>query len=60
MKGYHLELKCHPLLFHSYINGMKAAVAHHPVWSRVDELLAKDAVEPSIGGDSFYSNVCNV
>ena len=34
------------------------AVAHHPlIQKEVDELLAKGAIEPSLGGDGFYSRM---
>ena len=32
-------------------------MAHPTIQEEVDELLAKEAVEPLIGGASFYSNV---
>ena len=36
----------------------KAVVAYHPVIQRkVDELLAKGAIEPSSGGAGFYSSM---
>ena len=57
--GHHLQLKSHPPLFHDFQHfNVKAAAAHHPVIQKeVDELLAKGAIEPSLGGAGFYSSM---
>ena len=37
---------------------VKAAAAHYPIIQKeVDELLAKGVIEPSSGGNGFYSSV---
>ena len=57
--GHHLQLRYHPPLFHNFWQfNVKAAVAHHPIiQKKVNELLAKGAIEPSSGGAGFYSSV---
>ena len=57
--GHHLQLRSHPSLFHDFQHfNVKAAAAHHPVIQKEgDELLAKEAIEPSSGGAGFYSSV---
>ena len=46
--GHHLQLRCHPPLFHDFQPfNVKA----------VDELLAKGATQPSSGGAGFYSSM---
>ena len=57
--GHHLQLRSHPPLFHHFqCFNVKAAAAHHPVIQKeVDELLAKGAIEPSLGGAGFYSSM---
>ena len=60
--GHHLQLRSHPPLFHNFWHfNVKVSAAHHPVIQKeVDELLAKGAIEPSLGGAGFYSSVCVV
>ena len=55
VRGHHLQLRCHPLLFCNFRwFNIKAAPSHHPtIQKEVDELLAKSAIEPSIGGAGF-------
>ena len=56
--GHHLQLRSHPPLFCDFWQfSVKVAVAHHPIIQKVDELLAKGAIEPSCGGADFYSSV---
>ena len=57
--GHHLQLRSHPALFHDFQHfNVKVAAAHHPVIQKeVDELLAKGAIEPSLGGAGFYSSM---
>ena len=57
--GHHLQLRSCPPLFHDFWHfNVQAAAAHHPVIQReVDELLAKGATEPSLGGAGFYSSM---
>ena len=57
--GHHLQLRSHPALFcYFWQFNVKVAAAHHPVIQReVDELLAKGAVEPSLGGAGFYCSM---
>ena len=57
--GHHLQVKCHPPLFHDFWHFIiKVAAVHHPVIQKeVDECLAKGAIEPSLGGAGFYSNI---
>ena len=56
VKGHHLELKLHPLLFCNYKEfNFKVSATHHPYIHEVDELLAKDSIETSTGGPGFYS-----
>ena len=59
VQGHHLQLRSHPPLFHNFWHfNVKVPAAHHPVIQKeVDELLAKGAIESSIGGASFYSSV---
>ena len=59
VKGHYLQLKCCPLLFHNFKQfHIKSTPAHHSnIQKEMDELLAKGAIEPSIGGAGFYSNV---
>ena len=59
VRGYHLQIGCHPLLFHNIKKfNIKDTAAHHSViWKEVDELLAKDTIKPSINGTGFYWNV---
>ena len=59
VKGHHLQLRCHPQLFHNFRQfNIKAAQAHHPIIQKeVDEQLAKDAIELSVGGSGFCSNI---
>ena len=53
VKGYYLHLWYHPLLFHN----IKATPANHSIIEEVNELLAKDAIEPSTVGAGIYSNI---
>ena len=57
VKGYNLELRCHPLLFHNFRwFDIKAAMAHHPIIQKeVDDQIAKGATEPLGGGAGFCS-----
>ena len=57
--GHHLQLRSHPPLFCNFRHfNVKTAAAHHPViQKKVDELLAKEAIEPSSGGAGFYSSM---
>ena len=57
--GHHLQLRSHPPLFHDFWHfNVEAAAAHHPaIQKEVDELLAKGAIEPSLGGAGFYSSI---
>ena len=57
--GHHLQLRSFPPLFHDFWHfSVKAVAAHHPViQKKVDELLAKGAIEPSSGGADFYSSM---
>ena len=59
VKGYHLQLRSCPLLLHTLKQlNIKAAAAHYPIiQQKVDELLAKGAIESPSGGAGFYSNV---
>ena len=56
VQGHHLQLRCHPLLFHNFKwFNIKAVQANHPIiQEEVDELLAKGGIEPSTGGVGFY------
>ena len=60
-KDHTVCLKCHPLLFprFQWFN-IKAALAHYSVnQNEVDELLAKGAIEPCIGGAYFlFLSLC--
>ena len=55
VKGYHLQVRCHPLLFHNFKwFNIEAASAHHPVIQKeVDELIAKGPIEPLTCGAGF-------
>ena len=55
---YH-QLRSHPRLFCNFQQfNVKVAAAHHPfIQKEVDELLAKEAIEPSSGGTGFYSSL---
>ena len=54
VKGHHLQLWCHPLLFCNFKN---AAAAHHPAIQKgINELLAKGATEQCTGFAGFYFN----
>ena len=57
--GHHLQLRSHPPLFCNFWQfNVKAAAAHYPVIQKeVDELLAKEEIEPSSGGAGFYSSM---
>ena len=59
IKGYHLQLRYHPLLFYNVKQfNIKAAVAHESViLQKVYELLLKGATDPSTGGAGYYCNV---
>ena len=54
-----LQLRSHPHLFCNFQQfNVKVAAAHHLIiQEEVDELLSKEAVEPSSGGAGFYSSV---
>ena len=55
----HLQLRWHTLFFHNFkLFNTKAAMAHHPIIQKdVDELLARDAIDPWMGGVSLYSYI---
>ena len=57
VKGHHLQLRCHPHLFHNFKQfNIKAATAHHPVIQKeVDELLDKSAIEPSTSSSCLFT-----
>ena len=57
--GHHLQLRSHPPLFHNFWQfNVKAVAAHHLIIQKeVDELLSKGVIEPSSGGDGFYSSM---
>ena len=58
VQGHHLQLRsCPPLSCNFWQFSVKVAAAHHPIIQEVDELLSKGAIEPSFGGDGFYSSV---
>ena len=55
VKGHHLQLMCHPPLFHNFRwFNMKA---HPIIQDEVNELLANGAIEPATSGSSFNSNI---
>ena len=55
VKGHHLQLMYHPLLFHNFRQfKIKATYAHHGIIQKeVDDMLAKDAIEPTTCGVGF-------
>ena len=55
VKGHHLQLRCHPLLFHNFRwFNINASRVHHPIIQKeVHSLLAKGANEPSSGSAGF-------
>ena len=59
VKYHSLQLRCHFVLFQSFKQfNIKAAKSHHcTLQKKVDQLLAKGAIELSTGGAGFYSNV---
>ena len=59
VKGHHLELRYHPLLFHNFRwLTIKATFADHSIIQKeVDKLLAQDVIEWSTGGAGFSSNI---
>ena len=59
VQGHHLQFRSHSPLFHNLWQfSVKAAAVHHPIiQKKVDELLAKGAIEPSSGGAGFYSSI---
>ena len=59
VEGHPLHLSCHSLLFHNFKEfNIKTAMANHPIIQKeLDELLTKDATEPSTGGTGFYSHI---
>ena len=61
VKGYHLQLRCHPPLFCNFRwFNIKATPVHHPIIQKeVDELLAKGCIEPStVGADLYSQHIC--
>ena len=62
VKGHHLQLRCHPLLFHIFTwFNIKANMVHHPIIQKeVDELLAKGSTEPWMGCPGFYLTWSNL
>ena len=58
LKGQHLQLKCHSLLFCNLKQlDIKASLPHCPVIHEVDELLAKGVIELFTGASGSYSNI---
>ena len=59
VKGHHVQLRCHSLLFCDFKEfNIKVVMAHHPsIQEDMDELLVNGFIEPSAGGASFMSNV---
>ena len=59
VQDHHLQLRSHaPLFCNLWQFNVKAAAAHYPIIQKeVDELLPKEAIEPSSGGAGFYSSV---
>ena len=59
VKGHHVQLRVQPpLLCNFHWFNFKSSLAHHLVIQKeVQELLPKEAIEPSTGGAGFYSNV---
>ena len=59
VKGQHLQLKYHPLLFCNFkLSNIRVTIAHHPVIQKeLDDQLAKGATVPSTCGSGFYSHV---
>ena len=57
--GHHIQLRSHPPLFCDFwcFNVKVASAHHHVIQKEVDELLAKGAVEASMGGAGFYSSM---
>ena len=55
VQGYHVQLRCHLPLFHTFkLVNIEATTVHHPVIQReVDELLAKCAIDPPDTGADF-------
>ena len=58
IKSHH-QLRSHPPLFHNFkqFNSKAVAANHTIIQQEVDEMLAKEAIEPSSGGAGFYLNV---
>ena len=56
VKGHYCQLRaCLPLFHNFYWFSIKAAPAHHPVIQKeVQELLAKEAIEPLTGDAGFH------
>ena len=58
VKGHHLQLRCHPQILCDFRQfNIKATPAHHSIIQEMDELLAKDAIEPCSGKAGFYCNI---
>ena len=59
VQDHHLQLMCCPSLFHNFQQfNIKATPGHHAIIQKeVDELVVKDAIEPSSNGAGFYSNI---
>ena len=57
--SHHLQLQSHPPMFHNFQQfNVKVATTHYPIIQKeVDQLSAKGATEPSLGGTDFYSSV---
>ena len=55
VKGHHFRLTCYPLLFHTFKRfNIKATTGHHSVSQKdKDEVLAKDAIDPLVGGAGY-------
>ena len=55
VKDHHLQLKCHPPLFHNFRwFKIQVALGHHPtIQKEVVALLAKEAIEPFTHGPGF-------
>ena len=59
VKGHNLQIRCSLPLFCNFQQfNIKADIAYHTIiWKKVEELLAKGAIEPLTGGAGLYSNI---
>ena len=60
VQGHYLQPRCHLLVIPYFLWINIRATTAHPVIEELDEELAKDAIEPSTGGASFYWNAFEV